>query len=665
MSDHIKTLSQTRKPIIALAELVWNALDADADEVSVVFEKNKIDGIERIRIIDDGHGFSPDVAETEFSSLGGSWKRREGKSKTKRRFLHGRLGKGRFKAFAIGNSITWHTAFKDNGTTKKYKIMVNGDDPTHAQLSDPREAKHKPGTEVYIEGIHKTYPSLMGREAVREIAELFSLYLKQYPNIKIKYDGHYITTKDLETASNTFKLPNVYRDDGSTIDAEITVIEWVHVTERAMYLCDAGGVSLSSLPTGIRAPGFNFTAYLKSDYIRELDDDNNLELQELHPGLKKLLDAAKDKLRSYFRKRASEKASELVSKWKAEKVYPYEDEARNPVEVAERQVFDVCALNIHSYLPDFEEGSHKAKHLAFRLLKNALETNPAAIQLILGEVLDLPTERQNEFADLLQRTSLDAMITASKTVANRLTFLESLSILLFDKESKKQLLERSQLHRILSQNTWLFGEEFNLTCDDESLTSLLKKHRSLLDDADIVDEVRREDGTAGIVDLVLGRQIPTPRGDEREHLVVELKRPLVKVDDTGLAQIKSYAFAIADDERFRDSKTRWSFWIISNSMTDSVRRQAHQKNLSPGCVYEGEEGNVFVWAKTWSEILSDCECRLKFFQEQLQFRVKRKDALEHLQNEYKKYLPEVFQKDSSEENETSQYQASDQTVPVN
>ena len=231
----------------------------------------------------------------------------------------------------------------------------------------------------------------------------------------------------------------------------------------------------------------------------------------------------------------------------------------------------------------------------------------------------------------MRTTSLDAIITASKTVADRLTFLAGLGLLLFDPESKRQLLERRQLHRMLAENTWVFGEEFHLTIDDQSLTELLKKHRKELgDDAAIVDEVRREDGSIGIVDLVMGRRIPTPRANEREHLVVELKRPKHVLNDQSLSQIKSYAFAIAEDERFRDVHTRWSFWLVSNDMTGSVRRQSNLKNLPPGCAYEDVGAHIQVWVRTWSELLCDCEGRLTFFQEQLQFRADRDDALKYL-----------------------------------
>ena len=34
--DHLQRIAQVRKPILAVAELVWNALDADADRVDVL-----------------------------------------------------------------------------------------------------------------------------------------------------------------------------------------------------------------------------------------------------------------------------------------------------------------------------------------------------------------------------------------------------------------------------------------------------------------------------------------------------------------------------------------------------------------------------------------------------------------------------------------------------
>jgi hypothetical protein len=41
--------------------------------------------------------------------------------------------------------------------------------------------------------------------------------------------------------------------------------------------------------------------------------------------------------------------------------------------------------------------------------------------------------------------------------------------------------------------------------------------------------------------------------------VIELKRPSKRIDAKVLSQIEGYAFAIAEDERFKDSRVRWIF----------------------------------------------------------------------------------------------------------
>jgi len=80
-SDHLNTLSQTKKPILALAELIWNSLDADSKNVEVIIAEDALGSMESIRVIDDGHGLNYEQAESDFSNLGGSWKRKHIKSK--------------------------------------------------------------------------------------------------------------------------------------------------------------------------------------------------------------------------------------------------------------------------------------------------------------------------------------------------------------------------------------------------------------------------------------------------------------------------------------------------------------------------------------------------------------------------------------------------------
>ena len=241
-------------------------------------------------------------------------------------------------------------------------------------------------------------------------------------------------------------------------------------------------------------------------------------------------------------------------------------------------------------------------------------------------------------------------MAASKEVADRLDFLKGLEMLVFDPKSKQQLLERRQLHKIIAPNTWIFGEAFNLAVDDKSLTEVLRAHASQVGDDIVIDEpVTREDGSQGIVDLMLSRRVPMPNPTEREHLVIELKRPKTKIDIEATAQIKRYAFAISDDERFRDTQTHWTFWAVSNELSTGARKEANQHMRPVGQLYADNEGRVAIWVKTWGQIIDETKARLHFFQERLRYSANDETAQNLLHSEYEKYLPPC----SAEVKETS------------
>src|SRR6185369_7166578 len=118
--------------------------------------------------------------------------------------------------------------------------------------------------------------------------------------------------------------------------------------------------------------------------------------------------------------------------------------------------------------------------------------------------------------------------------AERLQFLAGLEELLFSDSTKRSLKERTQLHRMLESETWLFGEEYLLTNSDENLNTVLRKHlgrlRSGVRRARREEPVQRDDGSQAVIDMLLGREIPAYAQPRREYLVVELKRPSEKID---------------------------------------------------------------------------------------------------------------------------------------
>ena len=120
--DHLERLANAR-PVQAVAELVWNGLDADAMSVEVTVESTDF-GMQSITVADNGHGILHADARDLFKKLGGSWKAHGSRSKTQGRMLHGKEGKGRFKALALGRVVDWTVTYEDGEDLYQYTITL-------------------------------------------------------------------------------------------------------------------------------------------------------------------------------------------------------------------------------------------------------------------------------------------------------------------------------------------------------------------------------------------------------------------------------------------------------------------------------------------------------------------------------------------------------------
>ena len=395
--DHITSLC-TASPIQALTELVWNALDADAFDVKVDVIQNPLGGIESIRVTDDGLGVNALQAEKHFGNLGGSWKRDADKTPLSGRVLHGSKGKGRFKAFALGNLVEWRTTLQTDAGLRSFVLSGSAEDPGLFKLTDTPSPGPATGTEVMISDIRTSLGSLLDTSwVVQQLASHFALYLKAYPNVRIYFQGLLVNPVIVQHACHTYHLKS---SEGSK--AELQVIEWKTKQGRGKIIfCNTDGFALHEVDAAVRpGSGFNYTAYLVSTRFATLHEENLLILEEMHPEVKAFLDAARDILRRHFRERREALTAEMLQQWQTEGIYPFAGEAADEADAALRKRFETCALTVRSYSDNFEILSTTEKKLIFRLLHEALASNPEKASALLGEVLNLPLKKRKELQKL-------------------------------------------------------------------------------------------------------------------------------------------------------------------------------------------------------------------------------------------------------------------------
>jgi len=633
-NDHLQRVASTRDNIKAIAEYVWNALDADATEINVELSRTSLGGIVGIVVRDNGSGISQSRAEHDFESLGESWKLHTPRTPKRGRAIHGKEGQGRLRFYSLAQKARWTSVYETNEGRLQIKIEIDANHLQNSSVSEPTavSADEPTGTVVELSPLKNTFDWLGGEAARSEFDSTFAPYILQYPDVKIVYDQHPVDpTKTIEHSYQFPSQPIIC--PGRTVnDLTLRVIEWKpHVAERKIYFGGEAGVVLGSLPANVTAPDFTFSAYAYAPLFNEIAKANLLEFDGglTDPAFARVLEYIRDALGDYFRARKAEKSCELIQDLKDAGVYPYEGDPRDEIERHERQVFDIATHAAVSYSKDFKRADNPLKKIALGLLKEALKNNPESVTRILKAVFNLPKVRQDEFSQLLERTELGNIISASSLVANRIVALEVLREIVFDPKHRNTIKERGELDALVRDNTWIFGEGFHLTMAEAGLTKIMDRvSGELAVKRKRGAKVRKPDGRIGRIDSFLGRVIPRENANHHEYLLIELKRPSLEIGRKEVDQLEDYVNAILAQPDFISTSTQWHFFLVTTKYDDVVRERITQENRPAGLFID--KPNHRVWIKSWAELIRECDARLKFVQEKLRIEVSAEEIQERI-----------------------------------
>ena len=366
-ADHVASLASAT-PLSAIEELVWNALDADAREVRVDLVQNPLGGIDAIRVSDDGSGIDILKVEDTFGSLGGSWKM-EGATLTATygRRLHGRHGRGRFKAFALGTHVEWRTTMRAGEGLLSYVLSGEAAEPGLFHIAQSETPGPATGTEVFVTGIRATADSLTVPDmVVQALAAKFALYLKAYPDVRVYFCGIPVSPVIVQKQSSDYV---VKLENGQ--EAKLEIIEWrkKFSGKGRIVFCGRDGFALHERPSGVRSgQPFSYTAYLQGARFAELAAENALVMDELHPEVRAWLDAVRKVLKEYFHRRAEEESAERLAKLLSEGSYPFAADDTSD----ERRRFDEGVSDLRAHIDGFDAMPVAERTYLFALLRKSL-----------------------------------------------------------------------------------------------------------------------------------------------------------------------------------------------------------------------------------------------------------------------------------------------------
>ena len=557
-------LTRYKDTFSAMCELINNSIQANAKNLNIKIEYVTTDNliqspIKNIVIEDDGYGVSYSEFETRILNIGTTVK-------------IGGQGIGRFGALQIGSSMEIETVAYDEQEKKYSRVFfkLNADE---LQVDKLEELELKVDFEYLDDSINPYYKITIsnlyhGRQEktanknkiVEQLLEhnirqtIFEKYPSEVFDQKVKF---LINNIPLEKDEFVLGDPTIKED--KYIDKKGTKHNMMFSFYNVKLKLNKVSVFLRIENVGLLSVAHKYT-YSSDWYTPDLgtwfiyidsplfssDLFRNLEIDTLgEEEIKKLKEFFKSTINEFFKLR-NKKFENFISRLENDKAYPYIDSA--PASDTHEALFKKVAYLVegeHKLL----KNNNKIRDVLYPLIDKTIGNGQ--IEDIFTSVLKLSEDGIEKFHALLQKTDLEDVVQFANQVANKLEFLDFLHELIYG-DISDVIKERSQLHKIVEKELWLFGEAYNGTpklWSDKKIGNILEElhikyfeYVPSSDDDNLIDTGNVE-GIGNITDLFfLNEKI---LDDERkEILIVELKSPKCAIGKKELNQINDYAYTI-------------------------------------------------------------------------------------------------------------------------
>lgn len=354
----------------------------------------------------------------------------------------------------------------------------------------------------------------------------------------------------------------------------------------------------------------------------------------------------KDAIDDFFKK-DNRKFVSFVDRLKADNSYPYRD-FRNDSTPLEESLFNHTAYILELDLK-FIENSNPARNIVYQMVKKLIEDGN--IEFLYSEILKLSDESREKFKNLLRLTDMDDVVEFSSSVNTKTSFLNFLHDLCYGDVSK-WLKERSQLHKIVKEELWIFGEEYTegtkLWSDKNLENNLEKLHKMYFcyepteEDENTIKDCK--DKNRDITDLFFYNKKKTGNG-RTEVMIVELKAPCCAISNKEILQIERYRDDIMDSSAYSKNKVSYKLLLISSRINKPIRRRL-EGIASWNCQDDAflyslnqEKGyEIKVYVMEWSDLIEMNRKKLEYLSQSLP--VKLEDVGEKFAREYPKLLDE-------------------------
>ncbi|NCT74072.1 MAG: hypothetical protein GXC78_06065 [Chitinophagaceae bacterium] len=628
-------------PEEAIAEYVWNGLDAGANKVELNYTPNGLfETIQKFEIIDNGSGIDYDLLAKKFKPFGESEK--AFKKKEENIALKGKNGYGRLTFFKFALNATWKTQYIKDGKAIGYSIVVESKSLDKYEPTKPIKANNKnSGTTVEFENLTiEFHPEYIQSVLVPFLTNEFAWYLEVNKekgvnilvnSIALEYEKNVAEKLDFE-----IKIPN------TEIFFYCTYIHWKRKLNdefSKFYFLNEENKLKHQTTTKLNKKGDQFyhSIIIKSHFFENFSfyesesekNTNNLTLfsdiddSRIYRELIKELNTFLKRKRKPF---LHNSAAELIKTYEEENVMP--TFGNNVWDRVRKEELETLVKELYEVEPAlFVKLNTEQKKTFLNLLNIVLDSDGRENLFdILQEIVELDQHDRVELAKILKTTRLTNIVRALKLVHDRILALNSLKQLVFNHDLKAN--ERDHLQKAIEEHYWIFGEQYNLVCAaEDKFEKALRRYSYLLREIDEAKEISHSDKQKEM-DIFLVRQIYETQ--KLNNIIIELKNPstIKRLGSKEFNQVKTYMDVIISTDEFNNTtNSSWDFILIGQDYDDSIAREIQNAQNHGEKDLAFKVSNYKIYIKKWSEVLLDAELRLLWLNDKLKIeRDKLSDA---------------------------------------
>lgn len=641
----------------ALLQALYNAIDADATEVKLSVLDNQGDFFDtsnqnsdckKIVIEDNGTGIEFDKIDSIFLPLEDSWKKNKEKSQIYCRPYHGRLGSGRFKYLALGDIISWDTVYKKDGKYYKYQISFDTKNPQKLSIMNEAEVPlGSTGTKLTITSLTNKFNLFCSKRKILD--ELISGLLLDLTlckdNLHISIQNEDIILDNLIETRKDFSyfIENEHKEQ-VPVYADIVIwkkkISFVDHKHTFYYNNKGQYVEQkpSGIPAGTKLP--NHTIIIKSslfDNYSSFDKD----FSSLFYRIEKAYESDAIKLLTQVKHaHLSESLNAIIEN----PHYPFRKQPMNAIEDARKTAYNAC---LYKLLLDDDGVVSEKKESILKVIFPLLQKSFSGDYILadnLDKIINLSPEDAEKYNRMVNRIKLSKIIDKYNLLIHRKAFLQTLEQLTYDESVAQYLEERTQLHKIVAEEAWIFGEKFeneDLITSDKGLVTMIRRlnlredlyfedsisDQKLQEIEEFIKQNRQDPDNclSKIPDLVLCKK--EDDGSVFNHLIIELKKPKVLIDYACREQaLKVYQGILKASQNnggiVISDKHKWQYCLVSSQISDSIKSEFTRE----GHLEEKSSGNYVIDCITWRDIIDNANRRINQKLEKLEADINDEDC---------------------------------------